>query len=129
MIDHKEIGEKLKVCESFQETGMEECDDFFDVTEDNLQLPYEEKLNIFKKDVETLYEFAISKNLSANQIRACLSPILGNKKSVGRRIASDSSKSLIQLSVIVATIAVLWAVPNFQNLIIVHAKLLSIKVS
>ena len=84
-------------------------------------------MKILEQDVQSLYKFALSRGFSTEQIKTCVSPMMGDKSWLTRTIDA-SLKSVVWLSVVVAVIAGLWSHPYSNKMIGVHAKLLSTKV-
>jgi len=104
-----------------------DCPSIPEITSQMQELSYEEKLKLIQDDAESLYEFCLKKGFSTKQMRTCVDPLLGVQQSFLTRVVKGSSNTLTVLSSIIVVFAVLIAWPPSQRMVIVHAKLLSLK--
>ena len=66
---------------------------------------------------------------STNQVRECIGPLNGQRKSVITRLVAGSATTVVYLSVLVAITAALWKWPTANKILTANAKILSVKVS
>ena len=106
-----------------------QCPKIKDVTDDVLDLSYEERLEIFQKEAVSLYEFCSKKGFTNKEVNTCVSKLYGPPKSVKRKALEDSYRSLFLLAILVAISGALYASPETNNFISAHFKLFTIEVS
>ena len=105
-----------------------QCPQIKKVTNDVLDLSYEERLNVFQKEAVSLYEFCSKRGFTNEEITTCVSKLYGPQKSLKRKALEDSYKSLFVLALIIATCSALYASPESNNFISAHLKLFTIEV-
>lgn len=106
-----------------------DCPQITSATSDDITLSYDEKLELIEKEALSLYEYCLTKKFSTNQVRECIGPLNGQRKSVITRLVAGSATTVVYLSVLVAITAALWKWPTANKILTANAKILSVKVS
>lgn len=92
-----------------------------------LELPYEERLSHVEQEVQSLYEFCLEKKFDQKQMYNCMSGMYGLKKSAVKKIFDDSFLTMLILSTIIGTGAMLVAQPSIWTFICANSRLLTLK--
>lgn len=108
---------------------MTECPSIVDANPESQDLSYKKRLELLENDAQSLYKFCISKGFSTNQMKTCLTPLLGKQKPLVTRIAAGSSRSIFKLSILIGVVAMLYGWPTSNKMVNVHVRLLSVKVT
>ena len=106
-----------------------DCPQITSATSDDITLSYVKKLELIEKEAFSLYEYCLTKKFSTSQVRECIGPLTGQRKSVITRLVAGSATTVVYLSVLVAIIAALWKWPTANKILTANAKILSVKVS
>lgn len=106
---------------------MTECPSIVDANPESQDLSYKKRLELLENDAQSLYKFCISKGFSTNQMKTCLTPLLGKQKPLVTRIAAGSSRSIFKLSILIGVVAMLYGWPTSNKMVNVHVRLLNVK--
>lgn len=104
------------------------CPKLQPVDENLIKLDYDERLKLIEEEAQSLYSFCIAKGFSEQQIKDCVTNLNGPPKKVIHRAVNDSLKSMFFLFLFVGMATAIWMSPVGNNLMIVHMKLVSLKV-
>lgn len=97
------------------------------VTTADIELVYEKKLELIEREAQSLYQYCLKKKFSTSQVRQCLTPLIGERKSVVSRVITGSVPALVQVAVLVALIAILIKWPTANRILAANTKILSIQ--
>jgi len=103
------------------------CPKLQPVDEDLIKLDYDERLKMIEDEAQSLYSFCIAKGFSEQQIKECVTNLNGPPKKAIHRAVNDSLKSMFFLFLFVGMATAIWMSPVGNNLMIVHMKLVSLK--
>lgn len=105
-----------------------QCPQIKKVTNDILDLSYEDRLKVFQNEAVSLYEFCSKKGFTNEEVATCVSKLYGPETSLKRKALQDSYRSLFVIALIVAASSALYATPETNNFISAHLKLFTIEV-